>query len=76
MKRKLNIDLEEEIFEQLKVLCKGDENAMKAYIIQALKNHVKQDKSPNVPEEKESLENYLNQGQSGSRNYGVKGQGW
>ena len=76
MRRKLNIELEDEIFQKLYTLCKGDDEAIEDYIIQAIKNHVFKDSSSDSSEKKESLEDYLNKGQSGSRNYGVKGQGW
>jgi formiminotetrahydrofolate cyclodeaminase len=70
MRRKLNIELEDEIFQKLHTLCKGDDEAIEKYIIQA------KDAPSDSSEKKESLEDYLNKGQSGSRNYGVKGQGW
>ena len=76
MKRKFNIEIEDEIFKKLHTLCKGDDNAIKEYIIQVIKHHVSQDGLSESSEEKENLEDYLNKGKSGSRNYGVKGQGW
>jgi len=76
MKRNFNIELEDEIFQKLHTLCKGDDEAIKEYIIQVIKHHVSQDGPSKSSEGKESLEDYLNKGQSGSRNYGVKGQGW
>ena len=76
MKRKLNIEIENEIFQKLHILCKGDDNAIKEYINQAIKNHVSQNDSSGSSENNESLEDYLNTGKSGSRNYGAKGQGW
>ncbi len=76
MKQKINIELEEEIFQKLHTTCKGDDEAIKEYIIQAIKHHISQDSLSDSSEDKENLEDYLNKGQSGSRNYGVKGQGW
>ena len=76
MKRKLNIEIEDEIFQKLHILCKGDENAIKEYIIQAIKYYVSQNDPPGSSENNQSLEDYLNKGQSGSRSYGAKGQGW
>jgi hypothetical protein len=76
MKRKLNIEIEEEIFQKLHIHCKGDDNAIKKYIIQAIKHHISQNDSSGSSENSESLEDYLNKGKSGSRNYGAKGQGW
>ena len=69
MPRKLEIELEDEVFYQLKELCKGNESIMKDYIVRNLKEKFSSG-------EKDDLEGYLKKGQSGSRNYGVKGQGW
>ena len=76
MKRNFNIELEDEIFQKIHTLCKGDDEAIQDYIINAIKHHVSQENLSDSSEDKESLEDYLNKGQSGSRNYGVKGQGW
>ena len=76
MKRKFNIEIEDEIFKKLHILFKGDDNAIKEYIIQIIKNHVSQNNPSGSSENNESLEDYLNQGKSGSRIYGAKGQGW
>ena len=76
MKRKLNVELEDEIFQKIHTLCKGDDEAIQDYIINAIKHHVSQENLSDSSEDKESLEDYLNKGQFGSRNYGVKGQGW
>ena len=69
MPRKLQIELEDEVFQQLKELCKGNESIMKDYIVRNLKEKFSSG-------EKDDLEGNLKKGQSGSRNYGVKGQGW
>jgi len=74
MTQKFNIDLEDKVLQQLMQLCKNDENAVRDYIVQALKE--KLDQNNDSSEDKDSLESYLNKGQPGSRNYGVKGQGW
>ena len=74
MSQGLKIELDDELFQQLKELCKGDENKMKEYIKKALKNRINQENLSNSP--KDSLDSYLSKGKAGSRNYGVKGQGW
>jgi hypothetical protein len=76
MKRKLNFEIEDEIFQKLHILCKGNENAIKEYIIQAIKHYVYQNDPSGSSEKNQSLEEYLNKGPSGSRSYGAKGQGW
>jgi len=74
MSPSLKIELDDELFQQLKELCQGDENKMKEYINKALKNRINQENLSNSP--KDSLDSYLSKGKTGSRNYGVKGQGW
>ena len=76
MTRKLQIEIEDEIFRHLNDFCKGDENVMQDFIAHTLKEKFNKIKSNVSSEEKDSLESYLKKGQSGSRNYGVKGQGW
>lgn len=72
MGQEIKIELNHQIFQQLKELCKSDENAMKEYIEEALKIKLNQD----GPSDKGNLESYLSKEPSGSKNYGVKGQGW
>lgn len=74
MTRKFNINLEDKVFQQLTRLCNNDENAIRDYIVQVLKESL--DGNEDSSADKDSLESYLNKGQPGSRNYGVKGQGW
>ena len=74
MSQDLKIELDDQVFQQLKKLCQGDENKMKEYIKKALKTIINQENLSNSP--KDSLDSYLSKGKAGSRNYGVKGQGW
>tara|TARA_Y100001934_G_C12277471_1_gene738128 strand:+ start:859 stop:1089 length:231 start_codon:yes stop_codon:yes gene_type:complete len=76
MPRKFKIELEDEVFYQLNEICKGDESVMQNYIIHTLKEKLNQSNDKISSGEKDSLEGYLKNGQSGTRNYGVKGQGW
>ena len=76
MIRKLIIELENEIFQQLNERCKGDKNVIQDFIAQILKENLNQSNVTKPPEKKDCLESYLKKGQSGSRKYGVKGQGW
>ena len=77
MSPKFQIELEDEVFQKLNELCKGDKSVMQDYIVQILKEKFNQS-NDKIPSEhkKDTLENYLKNGQSGSRKYGVKGQGW
>ena len=76
MIRKFNIELEDNLYQQLKELCKGEESTMREYILQTLKERLDQEELNKLSKDKTSLESYLNKGNAGSRNYGVKGQGW
>ena len=76
MTRNFNIEMEDKLYQQLKELCKGEESTMKDYILQTLKKRLNQEELNKLSKDKTSLESYLNKGQGGSRNYGVKGQGW
>ena len=76
MIRDFNIKLEDKLYQQLKELCKGEESTMREYILQVLEESLNQSDLNQLPKDKTNLETYLNKGQRGSRNYGVKGQGW
>ena len=76
MTRNFNIEMEDKLYQQLKELCKGEESTMKDYILQTLKKRLNQEELNKLSKDKTGLESYLNKGQEGSRNYGVKGQGW
>ncbi len=76
MTKNFNIDLEDKLYQQLKELCNGEEITMQDYILQTLKERLNQEELNKLSKDKTSLESYLNKGQGGSRNYGVKGQGW
>ena len=76
MIRNFNIELEDNLYQQLKELCKGEESTMREYILQILEESFNQNDLNQLPKDKTNLETYLNKGQRGSRNYGVKGQGW
>lgn len=76
MTRNFNIEMEDKLYQQLKELCKGEESTMQDYILQTLKKRLNQEELNKLSKDKTSLESYLTKGQRGSRNYGVKGQGW
>ena len=76
MRRNFNIELEDKLYQQLKELCKGEESTMQDYILQSLKTRLNEEELNKLSKDETSLESYLTKGQRGSRNYGVKGQGW
>ncbi len=78
MKKDLTISVSEKTYEQLINLVKGDSDNLQGLLEQAihewLEGHNKQ-----VDEKSDAslnLEDYLKTSKSGSRSYGVKGQGW
>ncbi len=76
MTRNFNIEMEDKLYQQLKELCKREESTMQDYILQTLKKRLNQEELNKLSKDETSLESYLTKGQRGSRNYGVKGQGW
>ena len=76
----LKLKLDDETYQYLKVKFGGDINAMEDFVKKILSNEIKKKRlDPNEAEKKninDNLENYLKSGKSGSRSYGIKGQGW
>ena len=76
----LKLKLDDETYQYLKVKFNGDMNAMEDFVKKILSNEIKKKRlGPNKPEKRttdDNLENYLKSGKSGSRSYGIKGQGW
>ena len=76
----LKLKLDDETYQYLKVKFGGDINAMEDFVKKILSNEIKNKRlDPNDSEKKntdDNLENYLKSGKSGSRSYGIKGQGW
>ena len=72
MQKKVTINIESDLYERLESHFKDDEQGMIQFINEAIR---KQLPVPS-PNEKDDLENYLKKGSSGSRTYGIKGQGW
>ena len=76
----LKLKLDDETYQYLKVKFGGDINAMEDFVKKTLSNEIKKKRlDPNESEKRnpdDNLENYLKSGKSGSRSYGIKGQGW
>ena len=76
----LKLKLDDETYQYLKVKFGGDINAMEDFVKKTLSNEIEKKRlEPNEAEKKnidDKLENYLKSGKSGSRSYGIKGQGW
>jgi hypothetical protein len=74
MSKMINLDIEKNLYRLLELRFKDDEQGLNNFIIDAIRIHLK---AVSPSEEKNNdLEGYLKKGQSGSRSYGVKGQGW
>jgi hypothetical protein len=74
MSKRMTLSIDPDIYQQLEQRFKDDEQGLNQFIIDAIK---KQLKASNLShKKKDDLESYLKKGSSGSRTYGVKGQGW
>ena len=76
----LKLKLDDDTYQYLKDKFGGDINAMQDFVKKILSNEIKNKHlDPNDSEKtniNDNLENYLKSGKSGSRSYGIKGQGW
>ena len=74
MSKTITLDIDKNLYQLLELRFKDDEQGLKSFITAAIRVHLK---SVNSSQEKSNnLEGYLKKGLSGSRTYGVKGQGW
>ena len=74
MSKRVILNIEPDLYQRLEKRFKNDEHGLNQFIIDAIRNQLS-GPAP-LPDEKDGLENYLKKGSSGSRTYGVKGQGW
>ena len=76
----LKLKLDDGTYQYLKDKFDGDINAIEDFIKKILSKEIEKTRlKPNDLEKKntaDNLENYLKSGKSGSRSYGIKGQGW
>jgi len=76
----LKLKLDDDTYQYLKDKFDGDINAIEDFIKKTLSKEIEKTRlDPNDSEKKninDNLENYLKSGISGSRSYGIKGQGW
>ena len=76
----LKLKLDKDTFQYLKNKFNGDIKAMEDFVKKTLIKEIERVRlDPNEAEKKsidDNLENYLKSGKSGSRSYGIKGQGW
>ena len=78
MKNKISITLDDKISKSLKEKFKDDDDAIQSFIFKAIDTELKKcaEEKPVPNDKSEGLENYLKSGNTGSRDYGIKGQGW
>ena len=76
----LKLKLDDDTYQYLKDKFDGDINAIEDFVKKTLSKEIEKTRlDPNDLEKKnidDNLENYLKSGKSGSRSYGIKGQGW
>ena len=76
----LKLKLDDDTYQYLKDKFDGDINAIEDFIKKTLSKEIEKTRlDPKDSEKKninDNLENYLKSGKSGSRSYGIKGQGW
>ena len=76
----LKLKLDDDTYQYLKDKFDGDINAIEDFVKKTLSKEIEKTRlNPNDSEKKnvnDNLENYLKSGKSGSRSYGIKGQGW
>ena len=76
----LKLKLDDDTYKYLKDKFDGDINAIEDFVKKTLSKEIEKKRlDPNDSEKKninDNLENYLKSGKSGSRSYGIKGQGW
>ena len=76
----IKLKLDDDTYQYLKDRFDGDVNLIEDFIKKMLSKEIKKIRlDPNDLDKKntsDNLENYLKSGKSGSRSYGVKGQGW
>mgnify|MGYP001275037902 CR=1 FL=1 len=77
--KSLKLSLDDTTYEQLRARCGGDEEAMKDFIAKAIEGWLGDSyhKTSEDPEKNiGNLSDYLKSSKSGTRSYGIKGQGW
>ena len=76
----LKLKLDDDTYQYLKDKFDGDINAIEDFVKKTLSKEIEKTRlDPKDSEKKninDNLENYLKSGKSGSRSYGIKGQGW
>ena len=76
----IKLELDDATYQHIKSKFNNDKKAMSTYVINLLTEKVKTDslnsEMTNIKNRTNDLKDYLESGESGSRSYGIKGQGW
>jgi hypothetical protein len=76
----IKLELDDATYQYIKSKFNNDKKAMSTYAIKILTEKVKtnplNNKKVNIKNQTNDLKDYLESGESGSRSYGIKGQGW
>ena len=76
----IKLELDDATYQYIKSKFNNDKKAMSTYVIKLLTEKVKTDslnnEQLNIKNRTNDLKDYLESGESGSRSYGIKGQGW
>jgi len=74
MFREITIKLEESLYKDLTKKTNEDIEELKRFIVKSIKEKLKESNQKSL--DTDGLGDYLDKSKQGSRNYGVKGQGW
>jgi len=76
----IKLELDDATYQYIKSKFNNDKKAMSTYVIKLLAEKVETDslnnEQLNIKNRTNDLKDYLESGESGSRSYGIKGQGW
>ena len=76
----IKLEIDDETHQRLSIMFKGDEKAMHDFVVKSVTEKLAEipnnESEANADTKSPDLEDYLKSGKSGSRPYGIKGQGW
>ncbi|MBT3924071.1 MAG: hypothetical protein HOF21_16005 [Nitrospina sp.] len=76
MSQKVTLNIESELYQRLEAHFRDDEQGLNHFIIESIRKQLSDLPITQSQSKQDDLENYLKKGSSGSRTYGIKGQGW
>lgn len=74
MQKKITLEIDKDLYQLLEQRFKDDNQSLKKFIIDAIK--IQLNSTNSFQDKNSNLKDYLNKGLTGSRTYGIKGQGW